>query len=166
MTSRIGEYLRQHHLALLALIVALSGTAYAATKVGPDEIAPNAVRAKHIKKENVRGKDLRCPGSMKLRAALCFERRGRPASGWDAAAERCRSLNRRLPTIAEALLAIGTFPTPALQENYWTSNWTHRDAGDNQHSAFVANLAAGTVDVGTSPNFTPQGYICVTGAGA
>ena len=39
--------------------MALSGTAYAVTKVGPRDIAKNAVRAKHIKKEHVRGTDLR-----------------------------------------------------------------------------------------------------------
>lgn len=166
MRSRIGGYLRQQHLALLALIVALSGTAYAATKVGPNEIATNAVRAKHIKTENVHGKDLRCPGSMKLRGGLCFERTARPPANWDDALERCASLRRRLPTIAEALLAIETFPTPPSQENYWTSDSTHRDGGDNQFSAFVANLEAGTLDVGYAGQFNPNAYICVTGAGA
>jgi hypothetical protein len=45
----VGRYIRQHHLALIALFVALSGTAYAASKVGPDDIARNAVRSKHVK---------------------------------------------------------------------------------------------------------------------
>jgi hypothetical protein len=164
--ARIGEYIRQHHLALLALIVALSGTAYAASTVGPDEIAKNAVRSKHIKKENVRGKDLRCPGNMKLLGGLCYERTARPADGWEDAAERCRSLRRRLPTVAEGLLAVGAFPTPASQENYWTSDWTELDSGSNQRGAIVINLPAGSVDVGSAAHFQPQPFICVTNAGA
>lgn len=166
MRDRIGCYLRQQHLALLALIVALSGTAYAATKVGPDEITKNAVRAKHIKTENVGGKDLRCPGNMKLRGGLCFEQTARTPANWDDALEQCASQRRRLPTVAEALLAIETFPTPPSQDNYWTSDSTHRDEGDNQFSAFVSNLAAGTLDVGYAGQFNSNAYICVTSAGA
>jgi hypothetical protein len=162
----IGSYIRRHHVGLLALIVALSGTAYAATTVGPDEIAKNAIRAKHIKKENVRGKDLRCPGTMTLRGGLCFERQARPAANWDDALEHCRSLKRRLPTAAEAVLAIGTFPAPSLQTNYWTSDATHRDSGDNQYSAIAIKLGDGSATVGSSPQFQSQAYICVAGAGA
>ena len=164
--NTIGSYVRQHHVGLLALIVALSGTAYAATTVGPEDIEKSAIRAKHIKTENVRGKDLRCPGTMKLRGGLCFERQGRPAANWDDALERCRSLKRRLPTAAEAVLAIGTFPAPSLQENYWTSDSTHRDSEDNQYSAIAIKLGDGSVSVGSSPQFQTQPYICVTGAGA
>ena len=54
----LGRYLRQHHLALIALFVALSGTAYAAATIGSGDIERNAVRSKHIKRGNVRGSDL------------------------------------------------------------------------------------------------------------
>lgn len=103
---------------------------------------------------------------MRLRGGLCFEGTARPVDGWDDALERCRSLGRRLPTAAEAVLALGTFPAPSLQQNYWTSDSTHRDDGDNQHGAIAIKHASGSVTVGYSPQFQTQLYICVTSAGA
>ena len=58
MLRGVGRYIRQHHLAFIALFVALSGTAYAASKVGPNDIAKNAVRSKHIKNGQVKRADL------------------------------------------------------------------------------------------------------------
>ena len=104
----------------------------------------------------MRGKDLRCPGSLKLRGGLCFEQSARGADGWDDALEQCRSLKRRLPTVAEALLAIETFPAPVAQDNYWTSDATYRDSDDNAHSAIAIHLSGGTVDVGDSPSSSPS----------
>jgi hypothetical protein len=48
--------------ATLALIVALgTGGAYAASKIGPNDIKENAVRSKHIKEGEVRAADLAPP---------------------------------------------------------------------------------------------------------
>ena len=58
MLKEVGRYIRQHHLALIALFVALSGTAYAAATIGADDIKRNAVRSKHIKNANVRNSDI------------------------------------------------------------------------------------------------------------
>lgn len=52
--SGLGSYLKRHHLGLLALVVALSGTAYAAQKSAPK----NSVVAKSIKKGAVTGPKL------------------------------------------------------------------------------------------------------------
>ena len=57
MLRGVGRYIRQHHLALIALFVALSGTAYATSKIGPNDIARNAVRSKHIKNGQVKRGD-------------------------------------------------------------------------------------------------------------
>ena len=51
-------FIRRHAVGLLALIVALSGTAYAANKGGPQDIQPNAIRSYHIKNGQVSGSDL------------------------------------------------------------------------------------------------------------
>jgi hypothetical protein len=55
--ARLASYLRQHHLALLALFIALGGTAYAATlprnSVGPRQLKKNAVTSKKIKRNAV-----------------------------------------------------------------------------------------------------------------
>jgi hypothetical protein len=50
----VGGYVRRHHVGLLALVIALGGTAYAATKlpprsVGPKQIKSGAVTAKKIR---------------------------------------------------------------------------------------------------------------------
>jgi hypothetical protein len=55
--KRLASYIRQHHLALIALFLALSGTAYAASKIGTNDIKKNAVRSKHIKNGQVKRLD-------------------------------------------------------------------------------------------------------------
>ena len=47
MGALIG-YVRRHHVALLALFVALGGSAYAAKKIGSKGIKTNAVKSRHI----------------------------------------------------------------------------------------------------------------------
>jgi hypothetical protein len=63
MSSRVRSYIRQNHLALLALIVAIVGVpsawALARNSVGPRQIKPNAVRSSDIKNQAVRGVDVR-----------------------------------------------------------------------------------------------------------
>jgi hypothetical protein len=54
----LAKYIRQHHLALIALFVALGGTAYATATVGPRDIKKNAVRSRHIKNGQVRSQDV------------------------------------------------------------------------------------------------------------
>ena len=58
MLRGLGKYIRQHHLALIALFVAFSGSAYAASKIGPSDIKKNAVRSRHIKNGQVKRPDL------------------------------------------------------------------------------------------------------------
>jgi hypothetical protein len=57
MFRSLATYLRQHHVGLLALFIALSGTAYAATlprnSVGTPQLKKNAVTAPKIKKNAV-----------------------------------------------------------------------------------------------------------------
>lgn len=53
-----AEYLRRNVLGLVAIFIALSGTAYANLKVGAGDIDRNAVRAGHIAKKHVRAKHL------------------------------------------------------------------------------------------------------------
>jgi hypothetical protein len=58
MMGALGSYLRRHHVALLALFVALGGTSYAAVKlpknsVRSKQIAANAVRASETARNSV-----------------------------------------------------------------------------------------------------------------
>ncbi len=49
MSSRIGSYLRRHHLALVAILLALTGTAYAAGKINGKHIKRNSIPANRLK---------------------------------------------------------------------------------------------------------------------
>jgi len=51
--GKLRSYVRQHHLGLVAIFIALSGTAYAAT-----ELEKNEVKSKHIGKGQVKNADL------------------------------------------------------------------------------------------------------------
>lgn len=57
----LATYVRYHHVGLLALFVALSGTAYAATlprnSVGPNQLRSNAVTSAKIKNHSLRATD-------------------------------------------------------------------------------------------------------------
>lgn len=59
--TRVLTYLRRHHLALIALFVALGGTSYAAATGSIDsrEIKNNTVRSKDIRNNSIQGRDIR-----------------------------------------------------------------------------------------------------------
>ena len=63
MFGRIASYLRRHHVGMLALFLALSGTAYAATlprnSVGTAQLKKNAVTAPKIKKNAVTSRKIK-----------------------------------------------------------------------------------------------------------
>ena len=63
MFSKLLVYVRQHHLGMLALFIALSGTAYAATlprnSVGPRQIKKNAVNSAKVKNASLLARDFR-----------------------------------------------------------------------------------------------------------
>jgi hypothetical protein len=65
MVTSISAYIRTHHLGLIAIFIALTGTAWAAEKIGQRDIAKNAVRAKHIKDGKVGSAELADEGSTK-----------------------------------------------------------------------------------------------------
>jgi hypothetical protein len=58
MLRRIATYVSRHHVGFIALAVALTGSAYAASKVGPHDIQKNAVRSRHVDNGQLRGRDL------------------------------------------------------------------------------------------------------------
>jgi hypothetical protein len=63
----VVRHIRSNAVAYLALFVALSGSAYAASKVGSNDIARNAVLSKHIKNRQVKAADLEKPKLIKVK---------------------------------------------------------------------------------------------------
>lgn len=55
---KLARYARRHHVGLLALAVALSGTAYAVNSVGPRDIKRNAVMKRHLRHNSVGATEL------------------------------------------------------------------------------------------------------------
>jgi hypothetical protein len=58
MLDRIGRHLARHAIAYLALFVALTGSAYAAVKVGSAQVADNSLRGVDIRNRSVTGADI------------------------------------------------------------------------------------------------------------
>ena len=54
----LGEHLRRHVVGYLALFLALGGSAWAGSKIGPSDIKDDAVRARHVKDDTLTGKDV------------------------------------------------------------------------------------------------------------
>jgi hypothetical protein len=59
MRDRILGHMRSNVIGYLALFVALGGGAYAAAKIDAGDIERNAVRSKHIKKQQVKPSDVK-----------------------------------------------------------------------------------------------------------
>jgi hypothetical protein len=58
MLNTVITYVRRHHVALIALVFAMGGTAYAAAKVGSRDIKNGSVRTKDIKNDSVISRDV------------------------------------------------------------------------------------------------------------
>ena len=92
------DYLRRHHIALIALFIALGGTSYAATQLAPNSVGNAQLRANSVSSSKLRdGSVTAAKLSPSLRASL----RGRgstptaPPASW------------RYPNIAGAISAAG-----------------------------------------------------------
>ena len=122
MLRGFGRYIRQHHVALLALFVALGGTALALER--------NSVKSKHIapgavKKSDTNGKlRLKCPGGTRYHEGACIETAFRPATATHVNARSdCLEEGRRLPTLGE-LENFRLEPGIALStQEEWTSHF-------------------------------------------
>jgi hypothetical protein len=106
-------------IALLALFVALGGSAYAAKKLNGKTIANNSIPAKKLKKNVLTGLD-KCPSNAPSKVAgICYSA-SQTATTWDGAAQTgCPPLKLRLPTIGEALLVMNAVGGGATNET-WT----------------------------------------------
>jgi hypothetical protein len=57
--NRLMGHLKGNLIAYLALFIALGGTGYAVSKVGPQDIERNAIRKKHVKRNAIRAEEIK-----------------------------------------------------------------------------------------------------------
>jgi Tfp pilus tip-associated adhesin PilY1 len=130
-------------LAVIAIFVAIGGSAYAGAKIS----------GKLIKKNSVTAAKLKCPGTAPTRTgAICYGA-AQPASGWiNAAQNGCRSQGLRLPSDGEAVLLIA-----AVGGETWADDVIVEGAGGS-----AARVQGGTIF--STAIADPHSYRCVTTA--
>lgn len=109
-------------VSTLALAAALGlGGAYAAGKIGSNDIAKNAVLSKHIKNGEVKGGDLKkCPAGTRAFADGCWEvEANTPEVVWTAAVQDCADRGGILPD-ATQLIGFSRRPGITLSISEWS----------------------------------------------
>ena len=70
MLGRLAAHVNRNAYGLIAIFIALGGSAYAAATIGADDIKDNAVRSKHVKDGQIKGDDLASPVDESLSGAI------------------------------------------------------------------------------------------------
>jgi hypothetical protein len=136
MASKLGKYVRRNHLGLVAIFIALGGTAWAAATVGPGDIEKNAVRSKHIKAKQVKPGDVSrklrdgCPPETQRLRPVCV-RPPTSTGNYFQAQNLCAVRRLRVPTNAEAHLLGMSHDVPGVGvgDAFWTDELTSGSAG-------------------------------------
>jgi hypothetical protein len=115
-------------LAVLALVVAMAGTSYAATQIGSAQIKNNSVKGKDVKDANLTGKDVKdksltgadiqdgsltaadlpaptprtCPATTFTVQGVCIDKTATGPGTYTAALANCDTRNGRLMSYAES----------------------------------------------------------------
>lgn len=175
MLRRLGSHLSFANVtSLLALFVALGGTAYAVATVGSDDIIDGSVRSIDLRNNDVRsgdvlnegltgadiknqsGVDTCVPATARI-GQLCV--RGENfARTWSQALGHCANLDLRLPSVGEAIELAQTHDIPNVDENedFWTSD---RYIVGSTQVADVANDSGATAFYALT---VPHETVCVT----
>jgi hypothetical protein len=128
MFGRFASYLRRHHVGMLALFLALSGTAYAATlprnSVGTAQLKKNAVTAPKVKKNAVT--------SPKIKANA--------VTGAKVKADSLKGLD-----INES--SLGKVPSAAAADAAGTANVASSLASGDVNANTVVNPGSGTITI-------------------
>ena len=157
MSSRILLYLRQHHLGLIAIFIALSGTAYAAEKIGTKDIKNGAVKSKQIGDDRVRSKDIKDGTGVKSRDlknddVQSVDIKNGDLSEADIAAGSLTGKSIKNDSLSAAQIDESTFPS-TIRINLPPTSWVTAGIPDADVTYFVglAKVEQGA-GVGTSRN--------------
>lgn len=162
MFNAAGRYVRRHHVGLLALLVAMSGTAYAAV-----QLPKNSIKSRHIANGQVRGPDVR-EASLGQVPAAGFAQRADTA-GFASNAQN--AVNAQTAQNAQSAVFSQTASSASTADH--ANDADHADAADTATSATSAAQAANatqasnadTLDNMDSSAFLPPGHYMVTASG-
>lgn len=147
-------------MSVIAVCIALGGSAYAANKISGKSIKNGTIAKKKLKANVLKDLDS-CPSAAPTNlGGICYSA-AQTATDWDTAAQQgCRPKGLRLPTIGEGLLimtAIGGGPT----NETWTDEVT--DLTSSQR-AFIKAPGDPSGQIFSAAPGTSHAYRCVGNA--
>jgi hypothetical protein len=181
----VADHLRRNVYGLLAVFIALSGTAAALPgkntvnsrdikkgAVRKSDIRKNAVRGSKVKNNSLKGADvdedslsgvLRCRKGLKRAIDVCYTNERGPAPGPNAYQD-CARDNLRLPSAGELAVIATEEQLPAIGGN-WT-DFSYLDTSGGPPGVFRRNGVVEDPNVGTYvvvfTSTDPHLYRCVT----
>ncbi len=145
MIKTVGRYARQHHIALIALFVAMGGTSYAAATGSIDsrEIKNNSVSTNDLRNNGIRSRDVRNGALLKddfKAGQLPSGPQGPPgATGATGARGATGATGAAFPT--------GNLPSGRTMKGVYSVHGTGNVLGSD-HISFPVQLAAAPSNVG------------------
>jgi len=139
MIKTVGRYARQHHIALIALFVAMGGTSYAAATGSIDgrEIKNNSVSTNDLRNNGIRSRDVRNGGLLKED----FKAGELPAGATGAQGPRGLTGARGATGATGAAFPTGNLPSGRTMKGVYSAHGTG-GAIAADHISFPVQLAA------------------------
>ncbi len=107
---------RSHYSVVTSTIAVGLGGAYAAEKLGSNDIKTNAIRSKHVKRGQIKSADvLPCPAATRAFAGSCWEEDIRASVIWVTAVDVCAARDGALPQAADLALCDGAMSTSSAR---------------------------------------------------
>jgi hypothetical protein len=156
MLTRMRKHMSfANTMSVIALFIALGGSAYAAKKLNGKSIKNNSIPAKKLKANVLKNLD-KCPSAAPDKTeGLCYGPQ-LAATDWDTANLTCASQKLRLPTIGEGLLVANKTASGQM----WTDEVTELSGGSQR--ATVKGAPAPQIFSG--PVAGPHPYRCILNA--
>jgi hypothetical protein len=144
-------------MSVIAVCIAIGGTAYAANKISGKSIKNGTIAKKKLKKNVLKGLDA-CPSNAPTNISGICVSADLGSTNWDAANQQiCRPQGLRSPTIGEALIIM----TKLGSGETWTDEVT--DLTSNQR-AFVKAPGDPSGQIFSAPVGSSHGVRCVLNA--
>ena len=154
MLTRMRSHLKfANVVSVIALFIALGGSAYAALITGK-QVKNNSIQGKDVKESTLVGID-DCPtGATSRTQDICYGP-AQAGANWDTAVRDCASEGLRIPDLGESLLVTNAANSPYL----WTNDISDTSTGTSFRVIVRTDEPSRIAAAGTS---TSQQYRCVS----